>query len=211
MDQRADELRQDIARRRRRISRNVDEVGNRVSPGRVMARGSYRVRQRAIDLRDEIMGNDEPDYPWQQRESDSGGTMSQTRQRASERVSDIADEASERMQEAAEAVGEIPETVRRQTQGNPLAAGLIAFGGGLLISSVFGPTSVERRAARSAQPLVEEAMDEAREVGREMAEEMKDSAQDSAEEVRDEARDAGERIREETSEAARITSEQARH
>lgn len=211
MAERTDELREDIARRRGRISRDVDEIGNRVRPGRVLARSTYRVRRRVIDLRDDVMGNEQTEYPWQETDRGAGGTMTQTRERMSDRMSEMADTAAEKMHEAEETITEVPQMVRRQTRGNPLAAGLIAFGGGLLIASIFGPTEAERSAARRAQPLVQDAMDEVKETGEEMAAEMKDSAMRSADDIKDEARQAGERLRDEASDAARTTSEQASH
>lgn len=175
-----------------------------------MARGAHRVRRSIVDLKDEVMGNDEAAYPWQEADKGIGETMTETRERVSDRVTDMAERATEKIHDAEEAVSEVPELVRRKTTGNPLAAGLIAFGGGLLIASVFGPTSAERKAARGAQPVVEEAMREAKDTGREMAEGMKESAQQAAEDVKDEARQAGERIREGATEAARAATEKAR-
>lgn len=210
MVERTDELRRDIDRRRGRISRNVDEIGNRVRPGRVLARGTYRLRRRVIDLRDDVMGNEATAYPWQGTERSVGGSMTQTRERMSDRMSEMAETASEKMHEAEETISEMPQMLRRQTRGNPLAAGLIAFGGGLLIASIFSPTDAERSAARRVQPVVQDAVDEMKETGEGIAEDMKDSAKRSAEDIKDEARQAGERLRDEASDAARTTSEQAR-
>lgn len=210
MVERTDQLRNDIDRRRERISRNVDAVTNRVSPRRVVARGTYGIRRRVIDLKDDLMGNDTTEYPWQEKDRGARDTMEQARQRASESMSDIADMASEKVHEAQEAMADVPHMVRRQTRGNPIAAGLVAFGSGLLIASAFGPTSAERKAARAAQPVVGEAIEEAKEAGRDITEEMKDSSKRSVEEVRDEARDAGERLRSEASEAITTATDEVR-
>ena len=51
--------------------------------------------------------------------------------------------------DAGAAIGDAPAQVKTKTQGNPLAAGLIAFGAGLLVSSLI-PAS--RRNARRRMP-----------------------------------------------------------
>jgi hypothetical protein len=48
--------------------------------------------------------------------------------------------------EAREAVREVPATVKRKAQGNPLAAGVIAFGLGMLVSSLIPSSEKERQA-----------------------------------------------------------------
>ena len=85
--------------------------------------------------------------------------------------------------------------MRRQTQGNPLAAGLIAFGAGWLISSLLP-------ASRQEQRLAQQATEKAADVGRPLADkardaamEIKDNLQEPAQEavasVKDTATDAG--------------------
>ncbi|MDQ3570416.1 MAG: hypothetical protein M3396_07300 [Actinomycetota bacterium] len=40
-----------------------------------------------------------------------------------------------------------PDVVKAKTQGNPLLAGLVAFGGGMIIASALRPSERERQAA----------------------------------------------------------------
>lgn len=61
MAQRTDELRKDIEERRSSITHTVDEIENRVHPGHVAARNTYKVRRRFASLKDNIMGS-ENDY-----------------------------------------------------------------------------------------------------------------------------------------------------
>ena len=52
---------------------------------------------------------------------------------------------------AAEEIRDAPDLIQQQTQGNPLAAGLIAFGTGLLLATLFPPTEAEQRAAAQSR------------------------------------------------------------
>ncbi|WIX84268.1 hypothetical protein QRX50_19710 [Amycolatopsis carbonis] len=52
---------------------------------------------------------------------------------------------------AAETLGETPKPVRRGTEGNPLAAGLIAFGAGWLVASLLPGTEREREVVGQAR------------------------------------------------------------
>ena len=55
--------------------------------------------------------------------------------------------ASDALNSAGERIGDVPQTVQRKTQGNPIAAGLIAFGAGWLVSSLLPPTRKEQEFA----------------------------------------------------------------
>jgi hypothetical protein len=98
-----------------------------------------------------------------------------------------------------------PAIVRSQTRGNPLAAGLIAFGVGWLASSLLPATQKEQDVALAVkekvgersdairQPITEaanEIKDNMREPVQHAAESVKSTAQDGAANVQDEARSA---------------------
>ena len=90
----------------------------------------------------------------------------------------------------------------RQTEGNPLAAGLIAFGGGLLAASLLPVTQPEREAGQQLKDsdVMESAKQAATESGQRIADEAKHAAQQSAEQIKDTA-----------TEAAKATGQDARH
>lgn len=226
MVDRTDELRDDIERRRQNISRTVDEVQNRVSPTRVAARGSYRVRRWFIDTRDQIMGNDEPYYPWEQpeygvqkRQGPTPGAENMTDRiadkaseagdRASEWASDTSERVSDAASQAKEAVAHAPQEIRQQTRGNPMAAGLIAFGGGLLLGSILPETRTEHDIANRVEPAMSNAMSEAREAGREVADDLKDDARDAMEQVKETGSEAGQRLTDDAKEAAQRTRDRS--
>ena len=112
--------------------------------------------------------------------------------------------------------------VANKTQGNPLAAGLIAFGVGMLVAALIPPSDKERELAATvedkAQPLVEGVKDAAREVGenlrepaREAVDSVKVTAQDAAHHVADDAKAGGETVADEDPATAGQRTAQVRH
>lgn len=190
MAERTEELRDKIDQNRGDIGYTVDQLQNRVSPGRVTARGRYRMRRWWIDTRDRVMGNDEPAYPW---ESPSQGI--------GQRVEAMGERASEIVSGAGETIANTPNVVRRQTRGNPLAAGFVAFGGGLLVGTLLPESQAESRAAQRLEPALSGMAEEAREIGKDVAEDIKTSAGEAMEEVKDTASTAAEEVKDEAREA----------
>jgi hypothetical protein len=118
------------------------------------------------------------------------------------------------MQDAAhgvtETVRETPETVARQTRGNPLAAGAIAFGIGLLAASLLPETDAEKRAGSAVADRSGDLVDKARETARDLASDVGDQARDGARSVQETARDAAGNTAEQAKQSARSTVEQTR-
>jgi acetyl/propionyl-CoA carboxylase alpha subunit len=92
-------------------------------------------------------------------------------------------------------------TVEQKTEGNPLAAGLIAFGTGVLISSLIPATKAEEQAA---QRLVDQAkehgqpvMDEAKAAGQQMGQDLKEQAGQAAQQVKASAQESADNVRSE--------------
>ena len=71
--------------------------------------------------------------------------------------------ASDKASSVASSVGDAatgaPSAARQKTQGNPLAAGLIAFGAGWLISSLLPATEKEKQAASTVKDKASEHSD----------------------------------------------------
>src|SRR5690625_7229979 len=93
-------------------------------------------------------------------EYDPQGQDSGALDQATEQLSELKDQAGE-------TVLNIPEKVTSGTRGNPLAAGLIAFGVGWLAASLIPSSRMEQDAAGhvkdQAAPLVDEAKSTAQE------------------------------------------------
>jgi uncharacterized protein YjbJ (UPF0337 family) len=208
MVERADELRQDIEYRRESIGQTVDQIENRVNPRRVAARGSYRLRRRLIDIKDRIMGNDNPDYPWQTGYEEDRAQPTDQRT-LSDRAAELGTAASEGLSKAADQVSKVPDVMRTKTRGNPLAAGLIALGGGLLVGSSLPGTRAERRLVDQAEPALAQARAEVKETGREIADDLKETVRGAAEEIKESAQEAGERVREQTQGSAQAGRQSA--
>jgi hypothetical protein len=142
MSQSPEEIRADIERTRGRLGTDVDAVAEKVSPSNIVHRQTDKVKDTFSRAKDKVMGSAD----------DTLGSARST-------VHDTADSARSAAHDAGHAVQEAPHTIARKTEGNPLAAGLIAFGAGLLVSSLFPATRAEQRAAErvkeEAQPLGE--------------------------------------------------------
>ncbi|HEV7628883.1 MAG TPA: hypothetical protein VGO89_20525, partial [Streptomyces sp.] len=99
-----------------------------------------------------------------------------------------------------------PGVVRRQSQGNPLAAGLLAFAGGWLVSSVLPASHVEEQAAVAVKDQAGQLAGPVKEQAQQAAQEVKDNLQEPAQQavhqVKEHATDAAGNVRDEGSAAA---------
>jgi ElaB/YqjD/DUF883 family membrane-anchored ribosome-binding protein len=135
----------------------------------------------------------------------------------SDRASGIGASVSEKVSEGASsvsgAVTSSPQMVKTKAQGNPLAAGLIAFGAGLLASSMLPATQREREAASAlkdkAQPLAKDAAEQLKEslapVAQEAVQQVKETAQDGVAVTKDHATQAAGEVTEHAKSAAAET------
>ena len=106
-----------------------------------------------------------------------------------------------------------PGQVVRQTQGNPLAAGLIAFGVGWLVSSLLPASEKEKQLAQQAESAVREHKDAllepAKQAAQEMGEQLKPAAQEAVESVKSTAQDAAATVKDEGQSAVQDVQGQA--
>lgn len=203
MGQSTDELRRDIENVRGDLTVTVDAIGDRLSPKQIVRRRTSRMRDGMTRIRETVMGTttDGATGTGQRMAtgmSHAGDTLSSGMSSAGERVSDMASTASDKVSDAASTVAEqtreAPQEVRRATQGNPIAAGIIAFGSGLLLASLFPATEPERQAASAVQNRLEPLKERATETGRELAGDLKQSAQGAVQEVKGTATDAAQDV-----------------
>jgi hypothetical protein len=193
-----DQLRREIEATQARLSDDVNAVTDKVSPARVVGRRVDRAKSAAGRVRDSVMG------------SDPAGTAQATASHAADAVTGTVSDAASG---AVQTVQDAPATARRQARGNPIAAGLIAFGAGWLVSSLLP-------ASRREQELAEKAKDQATELGRPLAdaakqaageikETMTEPAQEAVDAVRTTAQDAGQTVADEGRSAADQVKDQA--
>jgi uncharacterized protein YjbJ (UPF0337 family) len=172
-----EQIKQDIESTRAQLSGDVNALTEKVTPGRVVGRQVQRTRSAVTSLKERVMGSD----------TDSGGTGALSSTALSSTVSQTASNVAGTASSA-------PAAVRQRTEGNPLAAALIAFGAGWLASSILPASQPEQqlagqvkdKAGDAAQPVVEQA----KQTGQEMVGNLHEPAQQAVEQVRSTAQDA---------------------
>src|SRR5690348_6866514 len=188
-------IRRQIEDTRRELSYDVDALNEKVNPARVMDRRVSAAKGRMTRMKEKVMGTvDDTTSSAHGMASDAAGSMQDAASSAAESVQNAASTAANAVQQA-------PDTIVRQTQGNPLAAGLIAFGTGWLISSLLPATEKEKQLAQQAETVVRENKDAllepAKQAAQEMGEQLKPAAQQAMEEVKATAQDAAQTVKEE--------------
>jgi hypothetical protein len=126
-----------------------------------------------------------------------------------ERVMGVADDAAETVGSAGEAIGRTPQLVKEKTQGHPLAVGLIAFGVGVLASSLIPASRREQELAASLKEKAEPLTEELTEAGRRAAENLKEPAREAVDAVKMTATDAVDDVKSETGMAVEDVRESA--
>lgn len=203
-------LRAQIAQTRANLSRDVNALGEAVSPSNVARRQAEKVtdsvRGAGRSLKEKVMGSDDP-Y------DTSPGVTERAQWAAEDAGHAVADAAGS----ARDAVASAPSAARRRTQGNPLAAGLIALGAGWLIGSLLPASQKERELAVTAkeqaqehgQPVVDEVrsmaqeiVDDVRPQAEQAVDDVKDTAQEGVDHVKDEATTQTEQVKDSAQDSA---------
>jgi ElaB/YqjD/DUF883 family membrane-anchored ribosome-binding protein len=186
----------DIEQTRQNLSRDIDELTDRVSPGRVVERRKQAARSRLGSIRDAVMG---PVAGAREKVGSTGSAVSGSASDAAGSVSDTASSAVS--------------TVESKAQGNPLAAGLIAFGAGMLISALIPASEKEAEVAGRAVDAAKEhgqpVMDEVKSVGQDMGQDLKESAVEKAQELKSSAQEGVENVKQEGQSSAQTVKEDA--
>lgn len=202
MDQEPDQLRAQIDRQRGEISGTIDQIENRVNPSHVLARRQDSVKRRFTDWKDSVFGNAEPDYRQPGGRTTGSYDSADSEPGLGERMGDAAAAASDTVHHA-------PDAMRRQTRGNPMAAGAIAVGAGWLIGSLLPETRQEQRAVRKVEPQLSEAAATVKEEGRALADDLKEPAKHAADEVKQTGQEAASEVKHQGQQAAHEVKDQA--
>jgi ElaB/YqjD/DUF883 family membrane-anchored ribosome-binding protein len=200
-------IRRQIEQTQRELSYDVDALNEKVNPSRVMDRRVSAAKGRIGRVRERVMGSaHDTRATAQYRTQNAAGTVQDRAQDAAESVQGAA-------QQAAHAVQQAPDTIVRQAQGNPLAAGLIAFGVGWLVSSLLPASERERELAQQAESAVREHKDEllapAKQAAQEVGEQLRPAAEQAVQEVKTTAQDAAQTVKQEGQSAAQDVQGQA--
>lgn len=143
------------------------------------------MRQRMTDMKDRVMG-----------------VASDTPQQLSGAASNVASSAADTARGA-------PDTARRVTEGNPIAAGLVAFDAGLVIATLFPETRTEERLAETVQPQLEQLAFDAGQVTQDAAKALKPAVQHAADDLAHHAQDSVTTVKDQATHAAHETADQA--
>src|ERR1700712_138814 len=173
-----DEIRAQIERTRSNLSTDVNTLADTVNPSHVAKRQVSKVKGAVFGVKEKVMG------------AASNATSS---------VSDTGNSLSD-------AVTDVPQKLGSQTSGNPLAAGLVAFGVGALIGSLLPASAAEQKAATKVKDAVTPIASDA---AKEVADHLKEPAQEAVESVKSTATDAAATVKDESASAASDLKDQA--
>lgn len=174
MSENPDAIRADIEATRVRLGTNVDAVADKVTPPNIVHRQTDKVKDAVFGVKEKVMG---------------------AADHASGNVHSATGSAGSAFSDAGSAIGDAPHKAAVKTQGNPLAAGLIAFGAGLLVSSLIPPSQKEREAADALKTAAEPVTTQLTEAAKDVAQGLKEPAQDAMENVKATATDAAEHVK----------------
>ncbi len=175
MGQSTEELTSQIEGTRQRMAADLDTLQDRVSPSAIVERRKQAARHRLSSVKDKVMGS------------------------AQSAKESVASSASSATSGAAGTGSDVASVAQERYEGAPLAAGLVAFGAGLVVASLIPGTRTEAEAAHrvvetakeQGQPLV----DEARSAGEEVASQVKQSATEAAQQVKDSAQESAQTVK----------------
>jgi len=180
-----DEIRAQIEATRAGLSQDINELGDKVNPANIV----QRQRDKVVDtvkgsvrgVKDHIMGSAD-------EVKSSTGTA----------VSSVQD-----------AVAGAPGKVVSQAKGNPMAAGLIAFGAGVLLSALIPASKKEAQAAAALKEQAQPLLGQLTSTVKEAAGDLQEPAQQALESVKSAATDAVSAVKDEGASAAGDVKAQA--
>ncbi len=177
-----DQLKADIERTRSELTVDVDALADKVSPTQIARRRTEGMKHRAVSVKERVMGRADDLTSTARSGMNSAGASASS---------------------AADTVGQAPTMVKQQAQGNPVAAGLIAFGVGMLAATLFPATQQERQLGTAVK-----------EQGSDLAQPVIAAAKEAAEQVRSDvqpaAQEAVQQVKESAKDAANTTAETAK-
>jgi len=184
-------IRRDIEQTRASLSQDVDVLNEKVSPRSAEQRRKEAAASSRSRAKDKVMGSVPSAPAMPSLGSGGSGGSGGTVQAVGSRISSA------------------PDMARSQAQGNPLAAGLIAFGAGWLASSLLPASQAEQQAARALQERASDLAEPAKSVAKDAASQLQGSAQQAAESVRSTAQEAVQEVKDDAQSAKSDVQQQA--
>jgi len=147
------------------LSDDVDALTDKVSPGRVADRQKEKVRNTVSSVKDKVFG---------------------AADRATTSMHDARGSVSDTAQSLTDSAKDAPHLAKEKAQGNPIAAGLIAFGAGLLVSSLIPSSEKEREAVRAVKDsdALHTVTDEVKQSVQDLGQNLKEPAMQAADQVK---------------------------
>jgi hypothetical protein len=238
-----DEVRADIEKVRGDLSSTLEEIGERVTPKKVVGRAKAEVadkvsparavRRRGQRLReglrvakDSVRGGDDGADAEDDAFDERGATMptSATRRAGGGARLDagsdsptpsrsgsgrVSTRGGGAVADVASRARSAPRAVQDRAEGNPLAAGLVAFGAGVAVAMILPPSEPERRALGQARQRIDPLKQRVVETGRSVAGELQPVAQAGVERVKDRAATAAQQIKDQAQGVAQEVKGQA--
>jgi gas vesicle protein len=192
MGKSASEVRADIEDTRREMSDTIDAIADRTSPRRMVQRRRRAMADGWRSVQERVMGRAES------ASSAAGDGARHLSESARDTAGSVVDTARQ-----------VPDTVVSQTQGNPMAVGLVAFGAGLLAATLIPPSAPEQRLAGTLRDQAQPLQDELKAAGQQVVEDVKSSAQEGAEQVKQRASEAAGTVQEDVKSSAQEVRSQA--
>jgi uncharacterized protein YjbJ (UPF0337 family) len=197
MAQEPDRLKQDIENTRASLTRDVDLLAEKTSPKKVAQR-------RWTSVKEKVMGSTDT------ARHAASGTASDAVNTVQDKASAAASTVQDKAGDAADAVRSAPQAVVKQTQGNPLAAGIIAFGVGMLAATLIPVTDAERRAGQELKDRSGDLTDKVKDVAAEMKDDLSGTVQQAASQVKETAQDAAQTTRQQAQSSAQDATDQTK-
>lgn len=192
MGQSTAEVKRDIEATRDEMSGTIDAIADRTSPARVMRRQRRRMGDGVRSAREWVMGSAEQ----------AAGSTGDALQSAREGAGNMADTVRD-------VPGQAGQAVQQQTRGNPLAAGVVAFGAGLLAAYLVPSSAAERRVTRQVREGAEPVLSELTDAGREVADDLRSGLGQAASDVKDTATESARHLVGEAKDTAGTVSDEA--
>lgn len=174
-----------VARAKETVADKVDEVRDHVDPTRLVKRRSDHLRRRVKDALGSVMGST-PDA----RSAAVAATST-----AAAHTRELSQRAGQATADVVHGAREAPSALRAKAEGNPLAAGLVALGAGMLAASLLPRGEREQQAIDRLKQQLEPVRQQALEAGRSVAGELSQSAQQGVQAVKESAAHAAEEIK----------------
>lgn len=170
------EIRAQIEQTRTSLSDNVDALADQANPAHIAQRQVTKAKRAGSRLLDRVLGAAED---------------------VKDATADKVEEITHRAGNVGQGVSELPRAAGQQAQGNPLAAGVVAFGIGLLIAAAFPASRKEEELAQAVKDKAQPLTDQVAEAARQVADNLAEPAKEAVDSLKSSATAAVEAVKEE--------------